>query len=90
MENTFANVPADTIRNWKLLGFGDEQIATVALKDKFGEVSAKDIQDASLIFRKIRLGLGVHPVVKKIDTTAGEYPFSFKLLIHVIRWSFPR
>ena len=29
MENTFANVPADTIRNWKLLGFGDEQIATL-------------------------------------------------------------
>ena len=74
MERTFSNVPAETIRNWKLLGFGDEQIAKVSLNNHFSDTTAKDIQAASLIFRKIRMGLGIHPVVKKIDTTAGEYP----------------
>ena len=29
----FSNVPAETIRNWKLLGFGDEQIAKVSLNN---------------------------------------------------------
>ena len=74
MERTFVNVNAETIRDWKLLGFGDEQIAGISLKAHFSEVTARDIEDASLVFRKIRLGLGIHPVVKKIDTTAGEYP----------------
>ncbi len=70
-----------TVRKWKMTGFGDEQIAALALgvlDQKRGQphaqLSEKRLQKASHVIRRIRKGLGVVPVIKKIDTTAGEYP----------------
>jgi len=57
---------------WKQAGFGDEQIASLVLRDT--DPSAKEIRKYSQEVRKLRKSQGVEPVVKKIDTTAGEYP----------------
>ena len=71
---------ANAMRRFKATGFGDEQIAALILNIKakrLGDVaplSEKRIQKASMAVRKFRKGLGVTPVIKKIDTTAGEYP----------------
>lgn len=72
--SVFQDVNEDTWRKWKLLGFGDEQIASLALEPTHFDNSRKNIEESSLIIRKLRIELGVKPVVKKIDTTAGEYP----------------
>ncbi|MFW7380160.1 MAG: carbamoyl-phosphate synthase (glutamine-hydrolyzing) large subunit [Oligoflexus sp.] len=68
------NLTEERWRHYKLLGFGDEQIAGIMLRAVMSQVSNKDIRAASLIIRKLRIELGIRPVVKKIDTTAGEYP----------------
>ncbi|WP_132324443.1 carbamoyl-phosphate synthase (glutamine-hydrolyzing) large subunit [Pseudobacteriovorax antillogorgiicola] len=74
VQQAFLNTSEDTWRQWKLLGFGDEQIAAIAFQAAGKEVSGREIQQASLAIRKLRIELGIRPVVKKIDTTAGEYP----------------
>ena len=76
MEKVFADIPAETIRTWKASGFGDEQIAGLILKQGNNEAhqGERAIQEASLVVRRIRKDFGIVPVVKKIDTTAGEYP----------------
>ena len=71
-------------RQWKSLGFGDEQIAYLLLvKDNVKNeeahsskppVSGRQINEASLTIRNLRLRKNVRPVIKKIDTTAAEYP----------------
>lgn len=61
-------------RKWKQNGFGDEQIAGLLLRATGSYTSEKNLRDLSLELRKIRIQKGVAPVVKKIDTTAGEYP----------------
>ena len=60
----------------KEMGFGDEQIAGILLRSALPDFSdsEKEIQEYSLVLRKIRSNAGVKAVVKKIDTTAGEYP----------------
>ncbi len=70
----FGKVSEDTWRRWKLLGFGDEQIAALAMRKNNVDVANDDIRRVSLVVRKLRIELGIRPVVKKIDTTAGEYP----------------
>lgn len=73
--STFQSISEETWRQWKLLGFGDEQIAFISLNAaKRPLISGDDIRQASLVIRKLRIELGVRPVIKKIDTTAGEYP----------------
>jgi carbamoyl-phosphate synthase large subunit len=69
----FGKIDEKTMRRWKTAGFGDEQIAGLAL-GKGKAISEKRAQKASHVLRKIRKDLGVTPVIKKIDTTAGEYP----------------
>lgn len=69
---SLAKVSGEDLRQWKLRGFGDEQIAYLLVKGF--EAQGKLIQDLSLLVRKLRLEYGIKPVVKKIDTTAGEYP----------------
>ena len=64
----------DEWRHLKILGFGDEQIAGVILRGILGTANSSDIRKASLTIRKLRIEYGIRPVVKKIDTTAGEYP----------------
>ena len=53
----------------KQMGYSDYQIGKIILKDN-------NIQphDKTLIVRKYRKSLGIEPVVKQIDTLAGEYP----------------
>ncbi|MGI9286951.1 MAG: carbamoyl-phosphate synthase large subunit, partial [Pseudomonadales bacterium] len=72
----FKQIEESQWRNWKLLGFGDEQIAGLVLDECAPQTqySLSDVQQASLAVRALRLACGVRPVVKKIDTTAGEYP----------------
>jgi carbamoyl-phosphate synthase large subunit len=63
-------------RHYKLLGFGDEQISGIILRAAFkpADMNNSDIRAGSLMIRKLRIELGIRPVIKKIDTTAGEYP----------------
>jgi carbamoyl-phosphate synthase large subunit len=61
-------------RHWKLQGFGDEQIAAVLLRAADRPAGSTEVRKASMMVRKLRLEFGVKPVIKKIDTTAGEYP----------------
>ena len=72
--NAFASIDEKTWRKWKLLGFGDEQIAEIAYRAHGKAANSADIRKASLHIRKLRIELGVKPCIKKIDTTAGEYP----------------
>jgi carbamoyl-phosphate synthase large subunit len=69
-------VDEPTWRRWKSAGFGDEQLARLVLRsnEQFAKVTEKQSQSAAAIVRRLRTNLGVTPVIKKIDTTAGEYP----------------
>ncbi len=67
-------VSGEDWRRWKIQGFGDEQIAAVLLRAANLPSGSNEVRRASLIVRKLRLEFGVKPVIKKIDTTAGEYP----------------
>ena len=71
-----SKVSDSQLRKWKIDGFGDEQIAyLMSLQAEGGSVpSEKEVQEASLRVRQNRIDRGIKPVVKKIDTTAGEYP----------------
>jgi carbamoyl-phosphate synthase large subunit len=78
MEAVFAGLDTPTWRQLKQLGFGDEQMAALALGVRDGKpgfrLSDKRAQEASRTVRALRKKAGVLPVFKKIDTTAGEYP----------------
>ena len=76
ISQVFARIEEDTWRTWKIKGFSDEQIVSLAFRHHYNNqiIGEREEQAASLIIRKFRQELGVHPVVKKIDTTAGEYP----------------
>lgn len=67
-------VDGEKWRRWKLQGFGDEQIAAVLLRAADRPAGSTEVRKASMMVRKLRLEFGVKPVIKKIDTTAGEYP----------------
>ncbi|MGE0615704.1 MAG: carbamoyl-phosphate synthase (glutamine-hydrolyzing) large subunit [Bacteriovoracia bacterium] len=70
----FVGVTPDQWRCWKSAGFSDEQIAGIYLRTGPDMPTETEIREASLILRRRRKALGVAPVVKKIDTTAAEYP----------------
>jgi carbamoyl-phosphate synthase large subunit len=80
--HVLAEVNERDLRRWKAAGFGDEQIAALILaapaatgpRADSAKLSEKRVQEASFAVRSRRLALGVVPVSKKIDTTAGEYP----------------
>ena len=68
--NSTEELGYDLLKKAKRQGFSDFQIARLVLK----ELNAQD-SDASLLeIRKYRKSLGIVPVVKQIDTLAGEYP----------------
>lgn len=73
VRNALSGVDEVMWRKWKTAGFADEQIAALVLGTDAAE-SGTRIQKASHAVRGLRRHLGVIPVVKKIDTTAGEYP----------------
>ncbi len=74
IEECFKSVDQVTWRRWKSHGFGDEQIAELYFRKQEAKFSEKKVAEKSLAIRRLRKVHGVIPVMKKIDTTAGEYP----------------
>ncbi len=66
----------DLLKKAKRQGFSDFQIARLVLK----ELTAQDSDKGLLEIRKYRKSLGILPVVKQIDTLAGEYPAKINYL----------
>jgi len=62
-------IPADLLREAKIAGFSDFQIARHVLNS-----SSRDINREMLRVRAYRKALGIKPCVKQIDTLAAEYP----------------
>lgn len=69
---SLGKIDAETWHRWKIQGFGDEQISGLVLRSQ--GLNSEQLCNASHAVRKLRLEHGVKPVIKKIDTTAGEYP----------------
>jgi carbamoyl-phosphate synthase large subunit len=69
MVQTLKDLPDELLREAKRQGFSDFQIARLILKHDKTEVG-KDM----LLVREHRIGRGILPVVKQIDTLAAEYP----------------
>ena len=67
--NAIEDVPADVIREAKVLGFSDFQIARFVLKPKEG-----NMEKENLAVRNYRKSLGILPAVKRIPTVASEHP----------------
>ena len=64
-----AEVPAELLRKAKVQGFTDFQVSrAVGLEEQLG------IDEGLMAVRNRRKELGITPVVKQIDTLAGEYP----------------
>jgi len=61
------SIPLELLRNLKKNGFSDYQIARLMVK-------REDVDDIADRLRTLRKSLGIVPVVKQIDTLAGEFP----------------
>ena len=66
--NALADVPADVMRQAKVLGFSDFQIARFVTKPTAG------MEKEVLAVRSRRKELGILPAVKRINTVASEHP----------------
>ena len=67
--NAIEDVPADVLREAKVLGFSDFQIARFVLKPNEG-----NMEKENLAVRNYRKSLGILPAVKRIPTVASEHP----------------
>ena len=67
--NSLEELPADVLREAKVLGFSDFQIARFVLKPKSG-----NMEKENLAVREYRKKLGILPAVKRINTVASEHP----------------
>ena len=67
--NSLEELPVDLLQLAKKQGYSDFQLARLILKSE-----DKSIHTDSLKIREYRKKLGILPVVKQIDTLAGEYP----------------
>ena len=67
--NTLEEVPADVMRQAKIMGFSDFQIARFVLKPVNG-----NMEKENLAVRAYRKSLGIEPAVKRINTVASEHP----------------
>lgn len=81
LEDMLFLISKETWLHWKKNGFSDRQILTLILRNlpELDEIKEKNTDDKYLqklffLVRKIRVKNNVKPVVKKIDTTAAEYP----------------
>ncbi|MBN1114625.1 MAG: ATP-grasp domain-containing protein, partial [Oligoflexia bacterium] len=81
LENFFSLVGKSTWVRWKKFGFSDMQIVILfvqnveALSRLYAKQGGKSRHDEmTMVLRRTRVKNGVKPVVKKIDTTAAEYP----------------
>ena len=67
--NSLEEIPADVMREAKVLGFSDFQIARFVLKPKSG-----NMEKENLAVRNYRKKLNILPAVKRINTVASEHP----------------
>lgn len=67
--NNLEELPADVLREAKVLGFSDFQIARFVLKPEGG-----NMEKPMLSVRALRKKLGILPAVKRIPTVASENP----------------
>ena len=67
--NSVEEIPADVMRQAKVMGFSDFQIARFVLKDAAG-----NMEKENLSVRAYRKKLGIVPAVKRIPTVASEHP----------------
>ena len=67
--NSLEEITPETMREAKILGFSDFQIARFVLKPKSG-----NMEKENLAVRKYRKKQGVLPAVKRINTVASEHP----------------
>ena len=67
--NSLEELPAEVLREAKVLGFSDFQIARFILKPKGG-----NMEKENLMVRACRKKLGILPAVKRINTVASEHP----------------
>ena len=66
--NSLEEIPADVMRQAKILGFSDFQIARFVLKPE------GNMEKENLAVRAYRKKLGILPAVKRINTVASEHP----------------
>ena len=66
--NKIEELPEEVVRQAKVLGFSDFQIARFVLKN------SSNMENQLLAVRKHRKELGVLPAVKRINTVASEHP----------------
>ncbi|MBO7598497.1 MAG: carbamoyl-phosphate synthase (glutamine-hydrolyzing) large subunit [Bacteroidales bacterium] len=62
------NINRELLLEAKQMGYSDYQIGKIVIKDNI------DPHQKALEVRRYRKSLGINPVVKQIDTLAGEYP----------------
>lgn len=67
--NSLEELPTEVLREAKVLGFSDFQIARFILKPKGG-----NMEKENLMVRAYRKKLGILPAVKRINTVASEHP----------------
>ena len=67
--NEVTEIPADVMRQAKVLGFSDFQIARFVLKTE-----GTNMEKENLTVRQYRKKLGILPAVKRIETVASEHP----------------
>ncbi len=67
--NSLEELPIDVLRQAKVLGFSDFQIARFVLKPKSG-----NMEKENLAVRTLRKKAGILPAVKRINTVASEHP----------------
>ena len=67
--NAIDEIPADVMRQAKVLGFSDFQIARCVLK-----IHSGNMERENLAVRDYRKKLGILPAVKRIPTVASEHP----------------
>ena len=67
--NSLKELPAEVLREAKVMGFSDFQIARFVLKPQQG-----NMEKENLAVRSYRKKLGILPAVKRINTVASEHP----------------
>ena len=67
--NSLEELPAEVLREVKVMGFSDFQIARFVLKPQQG-----NMEKENLAVRSYRKKLGILPAVKRINTVASEHP----------------
>ena len=67
--NSLEEIPTEVLREAKILGFSDFQIARFVIKP-----SASNMEKENLAVRAHRKKLGILPAVKRIPTVASEHP----------------